>query len=73
MARKLVAPVVVVALFVLYLAGFCVFALSLPAELFWLKLLGLLIPLIVAGCAVAVLIARIREIKSGAEDDLDRY
>ena len=73
MLRKLVAPIIIVALLLLYLIGFVVSIFLFPELPFFAKLLGIVIPLAVAACAVAVLISRIREIQSGAEDDLDRY
>ena len=37
------------------------------------KLIGALIPLALVGVSVYVLVERIKEIRSGEEDDLDNY
>ena len=73
MVRKLIAPIVIVALLLLYLIGFIVILFLVPELPLAVKLIGILIPLATAACAVAVLVSRIREIRSGAEDDLDHY
>ena len=73
MVRKLIAPIAIVALLLLYLIGFIVTLFLVPELPFAVKLIGILIPLATAACAVAVLVSRIREIRSGAEDDLDLY
>ena len=73
MWKKLIAPTLIVVLSVLYLIGFIIFILSVPVIPLFAKLAGILIPLVVAGCMIAVLISRVREIKSGNEDDLDQY
>ena len=71
--KKLVAPIVITALFVgyliVYLAGvFFASALSTPL------LLLLAVPLVgLGGGMVYVLITRIREIRKGEEDDLSNY
>ena len=39
----------------------------------WAKALMCLVPLAVCALAVYVLVQRVREIKSGEEDDLDQY
>ena len=41
--------------------------------LLWIKLLLCLIPAIVCALVIYVLVQRIREIRSGETDDLDRY
>ena len=71
--KKLVAPIVITALFVgyliVYLAGvFFASVLSTPL------LLLLAVPLVgLGGGMVYVLITRIREIRKGEEDDLSNY
>ena len=39
----------------------------------WAKALLCIVPLAVCAVAVGVLVQRIREIRSGEEDDLDQY
>lgn len=71
--KKMIAPVVVtvlaVAVFLLWLLAF---ALSPDLPLF-IKIIAGLIPAALIGVAVFVLIERIREIRSGEEDDLGKY
>lgn len=70
--RKIIAPVVITVLLVLYLASFMLtwlfnqFSLSV-------KLIGSLIPLALIGVSIYVLVERIKEIRSGEEDDLGKY
>ncbi len=71
--KKLVAPIVISALIVLYFIGFIVVAVTtdlLPTG--WL-IAGSVVPLCLAGVMVSVLIQRIKEIRSGDEDDLGQY
>lgn len=69
---KMIAPVIITVIFVLYFIGFlaaCVW-IPMPAAL---KLLFGLVPLLLAGVCIFVLIERIQEIRSGEEDDLSQY
>ncbi len=70
--KKLIAPIVITTLLVLYLIAFVVlsFLFSIPL---WVKLLGSLIPLALIGVSVFVLVERIKEVRSGEEDDLSQY
>ena len=71
--KKMIAPVFITVLFLVYLAiyGFLMVKAASQAGVV-LLLLG--IPLVVLGGGmVYVLIARIREIRSGEEDDLGNY
>ena len=71
--KKMIAPVIITLLFVLYYAGFaciCFFIEGIPLIL---KILFGAIPLILAAVCVYVLIERIEEIRSGEEDDLSQY
>ena len=67
------APALVVAFIVLYYGGMAVLFAFVPGIPGWAKALLCLIPLAVCAVAVGVLVQRIREIKSGEEDDLDQY
>ena len=67
------APVLVVILLVLYYIGITAVFLADPGIAGWIKALLCLVPLALSALAVAVLVQRIREIKSGEEDDLDQY
>ena len=68
--KKMIAPAIITALFLLYLiiyGGFLLQALAPAALLF-------AIPLVLLGIgSVYTLVTRIREIRSGEEDDLDNY
>ena len=67
------APALVVALLILYYGGMAALFVWAPGIPGWAKALLCLIPLAVCAVAVGVLVQRIREIKSGEEDDLDQY
>jgi len=58
---------------VLYYGGMAVLFAFVPGIPGWAKALMCIVPLIVCALAVYVLVQRIREIKSGEEDDLDQY
>ncbi len=71
--RKMIAPVIVTAVVLLYYIGFafvCVFWSGIPL---YAKILGGVIPLLLAGVCIYVLVERIKEIRSGEEDDLSKY
>ena len=71
--RKLAAPIVISVLVGLWLLGYAVLIFLVPAIPLWIKLLGAVIPLELVGVSVYVLVERIKEIRSGEEDDLDNY
>lgn len=71
--RKLIAPIVISALLILYEIGFAVVCIRIEALPLPLKLLGGLIPLLLVGVCIFVLVERIKEIRSGEEDDLSQY
>lgn len=71
--RKMIAPIVITVIMVLYYAGFayvCVFWDGIPLIV---KILGGVIPALLAGVCIYVLVERIKEIRSGEEDDLSKY
>ena len=70
--KKIIAPVIITAILVLYLLGFSVTALVI-APSFGVWIFFGLIPLIMAGVMIAVCVQRIKEIRSGEEDDLSQY
>ena len=69
--KKMVAPVVVTVLMVLYYAVYFGFLITLVSGV-WKILLGV-IPLVFSAVMVKVCIERINEIKKGEEDDLSKY
>ena len=71
--RKLAAPIVISVLVGLWLLGYAVLIFLVPAIPLWIKLLGAAIPLALLGVTISVLCERIKEIRSGEEDDLDNY
>ena len=70
--KKMAAPIVITILFVLYLIAYVVLVIR---DAGWSPAMLLLaIPLVALGIGmVVVLKERIREIKSGEEDDLEKY
>ena len=70
---KLAAPVVVTVLLCLWFGTWLVMAWSAPGLTLWAKLLGTVILLALIGVSLYVLAERIKEIRSGDEDDLDHY
>ena len=73
MNKKMIAPVVVAVLLVLYFVGYAVLLLAIPDLHLIVKLLLALIPLIMAGYVLWAAKERIEEIKGGEEDDLSQY
>ena len=70
--KKMVAPVIITVLLLLYFIGFAVVVFFLRPPLA-ACIIGAVIPLALAGVALGVCIQRIREIRSGEEDDLSKY
>ena len=70
--KKMLAPVVITAIFILYLIGYGI-ALAVATE--WSPVMLLIaVPLIALGIGmVYTLKSRINEIRSGEEDDLGNY
>ena len=69
--KKMVAPIVVTVMIVLYYVVYFGFLITLLDGV-WKYVLGLL-PLALSAVMVKVCIERIREIKKGEEDDLSKY
>ncbi len=69
--KKLIAPIIVTAIMVLYYIAYFGFLLSLIDGI-WKWLLGI-IPLALSAVMLKVCIERINEIKKGEEDDLSKY
>ena len=69
--KKMIAPIVVTIITVLYYILYFAFIISLINGV-WKYLLGI-IPLIFSILMIAVLIERIKEIKKGEEDDISKY
>lgn len=71
--KKLIAPCVIAVILVTYYIAFAGIFLSLPGIPVIVKWLMGIVPLALAGVAIAMLCERIREIRSGEEDDLSQY
>ncbi len=71
--KKLIAPIIICIIIVLYYIAFAIVCISIDVIPLIIKILGGVIPLALAGVCVYVLIERIKEIRSGEEDDLSKY
>lgn len=69
--KKLIAPIVISVLFVIYFIVYFGFLITL-FDGFWKYILGV-IPIVLAILMIAVCVERIKEIRSGEEDDLSKY
>ncbi len=69
--KKLITPIIVTAIMVLYYIAYFGFLISLIDGI-WKWLLGI-IPLVLSAVMLKVCIERINEIKKGEEDDLSKY
>lgn len=73
LAKKMAAPVIVCILVVLYLAGLA-FAVMMAGDMPLLFRASLIVGLIaLIGVMVGVAVSRMKEIRSGEEDDLSKY
>lgn len=72
MLKKMIAPIVVGLIFIIYYAFFFALILAIPMWLGVKLLLGI-IPLALIGVMIAVVCSRIKEIEGGEEDDLSQY
>ncbi|MCR3955595.1 MAG: hypothetical protein NUK57_04810 [Gudongella sp.] len=70
--KKLVAPIVITFILLMYY-GFILFNLIRIPESLGIRILLLVLPLGFMGVSVFVLVERIKEIRSGDEDDLGKY
>jgi predicted membrane channel-forming protein YqfA (hemolysin III family) len=73
MLKKIIAPVVIVILIAAYYIGFAVFLIRDPEVPLLLKALMAVIAIALTGVGIHVLKLRADEIRSGVEDDLDKY
>ncbi len=71
-ATKIIAPVIIVIISILYFSFLGWTANSFPLPV-WGKILAFIIYAAIVGTCIYVLIQRIREIRSGEEDDLSKY
>ena len=73
--KQLIVPVIIVVLTVVFSLSMGIAMLTGALELApgWWGLLALVASVLVAAAAIYVLCARIKEIRSGVEDDLSNY
>ena len=71
-AKKMVAPIVITIILLLYIGSFAWFWSNFPLPP-WAKAVGVILPLGLMGVSIYVLWERIKEIRSGDEDDLGQY
>ncbi len=69
--KKLIAPIIITAILILYFIVYFGFLITLLSG-FLQYLLGV-VPLALAAVTVYVCVERIKEIRSGEEDDLSKY
>ena len=69
--KKMVAPIIVTIIMILYYITYFGFLITLLDGI-WRYSLGL-IPLLLSAIMIAVCIERIKEIEKGEEDDLSKY
>lgn len=69
--KKILAPILVTVFMVLYYVVYFAFLITLVGGV-WKYLLGI-VPLVFSAVMIAVCIDRIKEIRSGEEDDLSQY
>ncbi len=70
---KMIAPISIAAIVVLYYLGISALFLSVDGIPLVAKILMIIIPLTLAGVMIGVTVSRIKEIRSGEEDDLSKY
>lgn len=71
-SKKLIAPIVITIVLVIYLTTYLL-ALIFITMPFMIKFIGALVLIGLIGVSVFVLNERIKEIRSGEEDDLSKY
>lgn len=71
--KKMVAPVIIAGILIVYYGAIAAVCFLLPELPVTVKVLLTVVPLALAGVAFAMLLERIREIRSGEEDDLSKY
>lgn len=69
---KMIVPIIVTILLVFYLIVYAIVCIYIPLPV-WVKVMGIIMLLALAGTSVYLLIQRINEIRSGEEDDLSNY
>lgn len=73
MNKKMIAPIVVAILLVAYFVFYAVMVATMPDMNMAVKVLGVVVPIVMAGYAIWAAKERIEEIQGGEEDDLSQY
>lgn len=71
--KKMIAPICIAVLIVLYYVGLAAALVLIDGIPVLFKALSIVIPLVLAGVMIGVAASRIKEIRSGEEDDLSKY
>ena len=71
--NKIIAPAIITFIMVIYYVGIAFVCMLVPAIPFPIKLLLVVVPLALAGVVFAMFWERVKEIRSGEEDDLSKY
>lgn len=72
--KRMIAPVIITVILLLYFVAFGALLVAIGEEMpLIVTIMGLSVPAICIVASVYVLIERIKEIRSGVEDDLDKY
>lgn len=73
MGKKLVAPIIITIFMICFILFYYGLIFALIPLSFWIKVLIGFLPLSLGGVSIFVLVERIKEIRSGEEDDLSKY
>ena len=71
--KKMAAPIIIAVVVVFYYLGIAALFLWMEGVSFWAKVLLTVVLLALSGVMLGVLVIRIKEIRSGEEDDLSKY
>lgn len=71
--KKMAAPIIIAVLLILWYIGMAIACFCIPEIPFIFKILMEIIPAAISGVISFVLAERIKEIRSGEEDDLSKY
>lgn len=70
--KKIIPPIIITIILIVYFVFYISGAIQIT-EPVWLRVTGIIVPLALIGVSIFVLIERIKEIRSGEEDDLSKY
>lgn len=73
MGKKIVAPIIITIFMICFILFYYGLIFALIPLSFWIKVLIGFLPLSLGGVSIFVLVERIKEIRSGEEDDLSKY